>query len=75
MRERGYSIVYTPHAKLLHYEAKTKVKKPQPYEVRYAAKVGARHRPRPRIITPIHSARRFFACISDPGLHLNGFTD
>lgn len=36
MWERGYRIVYTPYAQLLHYEAKTKVSTAAyPYEVHY----------------------------------------
>jgi GT2 family glycosyltransferase len=36
VREQGYRIVYTPHARLYHYEAKTKAERiPNPYEIRY----------------------------------------
>jgi GT2 family glycosyltransferase len=36
LRARGYDIVYTPHARLLHHEAVTKAEKiPNPYEVQY----------------------------------------
>jgi GT2 family glycosyltransferase len=36
IRERGYLVVYTPHARLVHQEAKTKAEKvPNPYEVRH----------------------------------------
>jgi GT2 family glycosyltransferase len=38
IQEKGYRVIYTPHAKLYHYESKSKTQEelvPHPYEVRY----------------------------------------